>query len=161
METGSSRFHTGIKKTTILVSIRGLPYRNGDTKITIWKWGLTVPTRGLQNHWSPFRYGDYRMVTGTHKSPYWNGDSPFLYRGWNDIDTHSDTGITRDYRMVTGIPKSPYGNGVFSFPYGDCKDINPRMEMGITRDYHIETGTGTSPSGNETWPLPYRWSKTD
>jgi hypothetical protein len=92
----------------------------------------------------------YHMVTGIHKSPYQNGDSPFPYGDCNDIDPRSDMVITRDYRMVTGIHKSPYGNGVSLFPYGDCKDIDPRMEAGITSDYHIETGTGTSPYGNET-----------
>jgi hypothetical protein len=90
------------------------------------------------------------QVTGIHKSPYQNGDSPFPYGDQNDINTHSNTGITRDYCMVTGIHKSPYGNGVSPFPYGDCKDINPCIETGITRDYHIETGTGTSPYGNGT-----------
>jgi hypothetical protein len=73
---------------------------------------------------------------GIHKSPYRNGDYPFLYGDRNDFDISSDTGITKDYRMVTGIPKSLYRNGVSLFLYRDCKDINPCMEMRITRDYH-------------------------
>ncbi len=114
---------------------RGLP---------IWEFFClhAVPARGLP----PYGYGDWCFclplshgcagvppkilakkqkksalplrVTGIHKSPYRNGDSPFPYRDSNDINTRSNTGITRDYRMVTGIHKSPYGNGVSPFPYG-------------------------------------------
>jgi hypothetical protein len=44
---------------------QGLPYRNGDWHIPIWKWNLTITIWGSKTDQSSYQYGDYRTITGT------------------------------------------------------------------------------------------------
>jgi hypothetical protein len=64
IEMVNHRFHMGIEKFMIPVSIWGSPYGNGDLRLSITIWGLSVTIRGFDTNGSPFPYGDPNMGTG-------------------------------------------------------------------------------------------------
>ncbi len=107
-----SPFPYGEWKSLIPILKRGSPYRNGDQRITVLARALPITIRGLKNHLSPFRNGDYRTETGikNHLSPFQNGD----------------------HRIEMGIKESPYVNGHSPFPYREWKIIDPHFYTVIT-----------------------------
>jgi hypothetical protein len=54
----------GIEKFMIPVSIWESPYGNGDLRLFITIWGLSVTIRGFDTNGSPLPYGDPNMGTG-------------------------------------------------------------------------------------------------
>ncbi len=63
---------------------QGLPYRNGDWHIPIWKWNLTITIWGSKTDQSPYQYKDYRTLTGTHS---YTGTVQSLTRSWKEFVT--------------------------------------------------------------------------
>ncbi len=150
MEMGNAHFHMGNQKKWLPVSIKRLPYRNGDWHIPIWKWGMPVFIWGITRNGSPFPYGNLNMETRIVTSPYGNGNSLFPYG---------------DH-----IQGSPYGNGEWHIPmwkWGVLVSIwwsnemahrfhmgIPIQKRGLTHPHvHMGTGSVTNPYRTEFVPI--------
>ena len=103
---GDHRFHMGIEKFMIPVSIWGSPYGNGDRPSLVnphFHMGIPFSIWGAQLNRSPFPYGDHHMEMGIDRSPYGNRQAPFPYRERNDTAPRFYMGITIWKRVPVSI----------------------------------------------------------